>query len=126
MNLAIIKPRSERVVRIETDLTAKDVQAAAAYNPKVLNLYEDNDSNAVSYVVEVKLNAIPQIGNRGVKLGFVNDDIELTQTVKVNVGSEAEFVALVSKTQERLATFEKNVKESLVALGKASETIKEV
>lgn len=124
MKVVIIKPKSEKSIRVETELTAEAVQRALAFEPRATQIVGEEGETLFQLNVSKCTN--PTLGRRGVSLGYKDAKTLLTQTIRVSASSESEFVATVAKAQNQLAIVEKQINTALEGLAKAEKEITEV
>ncbi len=123
MKVFVIKPRSERTIRIESDLTPDKIMSALAFEPTSV-LILDEERKSVTFRLDFQ--RTPALGKYGVAISANHPAQKIVQIVKVDVENEAAFTALVARAQSNLAQIETQVNAALEALETANKNIKEV
>lgn len=125
MNVVVIKPRSERIIRIESDLTPDKIVSAASFDAECLVVRDENKQQV--YGVNITRNeGQGSVGRYGTVFVGTKPAEKLVQTFKIQASDDASFTALVARTQEQLAVVETQINNTLAKLAEANKAIKEV
>lgn len=125
MNVVVIKPRENRMVRVETDLTFEKFESARAFDQDCVCI-KDEEGYATYTLEVVRSDKAGYLGKMGANLTFKEKTNALTQVISIPTNSDAEFTAVVARTQTNLKVVEEQIKKTLEALAEANKTIKEV
>jgi hypothetical protein len=125
MNVVVIKPRSEKVIRIESDLTPDKIVSAASFDAECLVVRDENKQQVYGLGV-TRNEGQGSIGKYGAVFVGTKPSEKIVQTFKISTSDDASFTAIVARTQEQLTVVETQINNTLAKLAEANKTIKEV
>lgn len=122
-----VSPLNERLVRVELDLTEKEILDALYYDPKSTMLKDEEGKTIFKMVVSTNGKLI---GQKGISLEVDPNDPETSKkfksTFQLREMREQENVALIANVAKKLTKIEGKLKNAVEELEEESQKIEEV